>query len=187
MRPDLVSAQRLTMTTDRFSAFVAAELESARNDPFDADARIREWLDDVEALYRQVESFLAAFTASGAIRLERRPTTLNEEFLGTYEISRLVIEIGPKQVELRPIGALIFGAHGRVDLIGPRDSRKLVLVDKAASRARIRVLGEEDVEREKRNPPPPPTWAWKFSEGPRRDYVELDERAFKEAVLAVAS
>jgi len=175
------------MTTDRFSAFVAAELESARNDPFDADARIREWLDEVEALYRQVESFLAAFTASGAIRLERRPTTLNEEFLGTYEISRLVIEIGPKQVELRPIGALIFGAHGRVDLIGPRDSRKLVLVDKAASRARIRVLGEEDVEREKRNPPPPPTWAWKFSEGPRRDYVELDERAFKEAVLAVAS
>jgi hypothetical protein len=107
--------------------------KKAQDEALDRDvdwtARKQAWLEAVESLYRDVESWLQPSVTEGLIELRRRPIELREQHLGAYEIDELVLQAGRSEVRFTPVGRLIVGAQGRIDVHGGPDVVKLVRLD----------------------------------------------------------
>jgi len=102
-----------------FDAFVKAQQKSAQDAEIDWNKERDEWLAHLDALYKKIEELLGDYVKSGQILLRYQDVQLNEEDIGTYSARRLIIKIGGKEIVLDPIGTLLIGTKGRVDVTGP--------------------------------------------------------------------
>jgi hypothetical protein len=171
-----------------FDAFVRAQQESAQPD-IDWNRQRDEWLVYLDRLYNEIHSLLSSYTQSGQIQLQYQKVELNEEEIGTYQARRLIIKIGGKEIVLEPIGTLLIGTKGRVDVTGPAGKTRFILVDKDATRPRIKVT----VQAGPRRPPAPepqqkvPEWTWKIvTPPPTIQYIELTRESLFRAIMEVA-
>jgi hypothetical protein len=90
--------------------------------------RRREWKAAVKRLYQRVtDELLAESIAQGLVTVSRVEKEITEEFLGTYRVPELVLDINRETVRFSPKGRNIIGAKGRVDLVGELDTMTLVL------------------------------------------------------------
>ena len=101
----------------------------------------------------------------------------------------LEVHIGTIKVQFEPIGTIIFGAKGRVDMHGPHGTVKFVLVPKTASSSTIRVIVRDSSSETKEEPEPiVEEWAWKIAtRSPNIKYTELEEESFLSAIMEVAN
>ncbi len=110
-----------------------------RDEPeVDWEGRRSAWLGDLERLYDMVAGWLAAYQDDG-VTCERVPSTLEEEYLGRYEVDRLRIRLRGLEARLEPVGANIIGAAGRVDLIGFAGEARLLLLPESVDQPRVRT------------------------------------------------
>lgn len=119
------------MAEQEFSEFVNRKVATSGNESGeDIDWRKKrcEWLEQLGALFNDMENFLRPYTQSGEIEIERIPLQLNEEYLGKYDVEMLTFKIGREKIVAKPIGAQLIGSKGRVDLSGPRKILKIVLL-----------------------------------------------------------
>ena len=146
------------------------------------------WIERLSEFYQLAESFLSRYVDEGKIQISRFPKHINEEFIGSYEVPSLEVQIGAVKVRFDPIGTYLIGAKGRVDMHGPHGSVKFVLVPKPASAPTIRVV-EREVPNKKAGANPVLTqWAWKISTTPPNiSYIELEEESFLSAIMEVAN
>lgn len=86
------------------------------------------WITAVTKLYQQVTKWLSPLAKEGIISIHRQKITLDEYYLSPYEIDQLEIRAGNERVYLKPQGAIIANAAGRIDLIGEAMSVKLLLL-----------------------------------------------------------
>ena len=86
------------------------------------------WLDALAKLYDRIQHELI-FAGVSPDHINDTHHTLNEENLGIYEAPGLKVQIGTGSVTFTPIGSVIIGGYGRVDVSGPRGEVKLVAVD----------------------------------------------------------
>jgi len=87
-----------------------------------------QWLDAVEQLYQKITGeLLAGSIAQGLVTVSRGDKEIEEEYLGTYKVPELILDINREKVRFSPKGSHIVGAKGRVDLIGDLDSMTLIL------------------------------------------------------------
>ena len=176
-----------------FDEFVKREREAAAETAsVDWDGERKEWLGYLDKLYKKVESLLDKYISSGQIQRERRPVKLNEEHLGSYVADQLVLKIGPKSVVLEPIGTLILGSKGRVDLIGPAGNAQLLLVDSKASGPPSLIHVTVGVGKKPPGPPPKPLqeikWEWKIvTRPPERRFIEITQQNLFQLIMEVAN
>jgi hypothetical protein len=90
--------------------------DSGSAQPLDKAAVIDEWQKAVGALMAQIQEFLREYKDDGTIQFTDGVTQLSEESLGTYRIANLMLRAGPAVLMVQPIGRLVVGAAGRVDL-----------------------------------------------------------------------
>jgi hypothetical protein len=110
---------------------------------FDPKQQLAEWLQYLDTLYLEVRGFLKSYIDAGTARLEFHEIQLNEEFSGPYEANQLFLYIGTSTITFKPIGTMLIGSKGRVDVQGPRGSARLSLVNKKVTDARqLRVCLE---------------------------------------------
>ena len=181
------------MDTKEFDEFVKREQEAASGTaPVDWDGQRKEWLDNLDKLYKKVESLLDKYLSSGQIQRERRPVKMNEEFIGSYVADQLVLKIGPKSVVLEPVGTMIVGSKGRVDLVGPAGKAQLLLVDSKAFGPESLIHVTIGVG--KQPPPPPPKltreikWEWRIlTRPPGRGFVEITQQSLFQLIMEVAN
>ena len=64
--------------------------------------------------------------------LEEGTIKLNEYKIGSYEAPKLVLQIGHDTVYIEPVGTIILGAKGRVDVKTGGVSFKIILTDEEA-------------------------------------------------------
>lgn len=83
---------------------------------FDWQARKEEWIQRVDALYSDVESWLKPYQESGYLKTERTDITVSEEYLGDYQIQTLKILIEDRTVVFEPYARNVIGAQGRIHL-----------------------------------------------------------------------
>ncbi len=60
--------------------------------------------------------WLEPLRQQGLVTCSRVLIQLSEEKIGTYQAEEMVLEFGPEAIVLEPIGTLIVGARGRVDV-----------------------------------------------------------------------
>jgi hypothetical protein len=154
-----------------------------------------EWLDRLDDLYRQVEGFLIGYLGTGTVKIAYSSVEITEEQVGTYEAKSMTIAIGRKTVQLEPIGTFLIGTKGRVDVVGPRESGRLTLLDKDVKnlsqllRVSVNIVGRSPV------PPPAPQkdpsaiqWVWRIvTRPPKVGIVEMTKENFLDLLAEVAN
>ena len=181
------------VTTKEFDEFVRREKSSAAaQSQIDWDKERSEWIAYLDSLYKKIESFLKKYKDDGSIQTEYKEVDLYEENLGTYPVRNMLIHIGRRVIKLTPVGTLLIGSKGRVDVEGPSGKAALALVDKNAVGLRpvIRVSIVEP--KEKREPevesPRKIVWVWKIATPPPAvKYIELSAESFYELIMEVSN
>ncbi len=120
------------MPAKKFEDVVREYAEQQQKEQADAptlrQARLSWWQEHVGKLLDEVERWLSPLIKSGSVKFERGTVNLEEENIGRYEIVSGVIKLGPKSLTLNPLGTIIVGAYGRVDVTGPSGTAMLLLL-----------------------------------------------------------
>ncbi len=181
------------MATTDFDRFVARQQQAAAEvAAIDWENERDEWLEHLNSLHTKVKSLLIKYLRSGQITAESVQVILNEENIGLYEAPQMVLRIGGQQVNLVPVGTLLIGAKGRVDVIGPAGRGEILLVDRRASGPGSLVHVTVGTGR---TPPPAPTkspkkieWEWKIvTRPPERKFVEITQQSLFQLIMEVAN
>ncbi|HLW84319.1 MAG TPA: hypothetical protein VKR60_03835 [Candidatus Sulfotelmatobacter sp.] len=151
-----------------------------------------EWLAHLDRLYSKIESFLKKYVSSGQIKYEYRPIDLNEENIGSYSAKQMVLRIGRQEVDLVPIGTLLIGSKGRVDVRGPGGRAQILLVDGKVSDPRSLIHVTVGVGGKLPLPPGKRTreidWEWKIlTRPPERRFIEITQQTFFDLIMEVAN
>lgn len=155
-----------------------------------------EWLTYLEQLYDYVAQYLHEYITTGEISLHESAVKLNEENIGLYDAKRLTIVIGIQEIALSPIGTLLIGSKGRVDVEGSAGTSRLVLVDKDIidPRSMIRVtVPVAPYEGPPLPPAEPPArekveWAWKIvSRPPAIQFIDLNKDTLFRMLMEVSN
>jgi hypothetical protein len=86
------------------------------NKPERQAQRQKEWLGTLNVLLQNIQTWLAEVEQKKLVRITRGSTRLTEETLGTYTAPFLTITFDKKNVKITPVGSVIIGADGRVDM-----------------------------------------------------------------------
>ena len=77
---------------------------------------IQEWKQAIESLYAQIRTYLAEYEKDSSLIISEEGIRLTEETLGSYGVQTMKIAAGPATIIIQPIGRMIIGAQGRVDM-----------------------------------------------------------------------
>ena len=74
------------------------------------------WLQSLRHLYDTIEGWLGDLKSDGTLTIAYEPIDMSEEHIGQYEAKSMSIRVGQESVVLEPLGTIVFGANGRVDV-----------------------------------------------------------------------
>lgn len=117
------------MQKEEFKSFVSQQSKTVVP-TIDWDKKRDEWLEGLEGLYKAIRSFLDSYQE---ISIDSKEVDISEEYIGTYKAPSLHLQIGSNKIKLVPKGTNIIGASGRVDMEGPKGTKRFVLVEHMAS------------------------------------------------------
>lgn len=158
---------------------------------FDSKQQLQEWREYLQQLYREIEKYMKSYINTGTAKLSYHDIELNEEFSGPYSVPEMSLVIGRSTITFKPVGTMLIGSKGRVDVQGPRGAIRLGLVNRAITHASqmisitVSVLGSPA--------PPEPTqnnkpieWVWKIiTPAPQMKFIDLTEDNFFDMILNV--
>jgi len=114
----------------------------------DRAALITTWKQEIDSLIGRIHQYVAEYEEDGSLEVKLLRMRITEDTLGTYEIGAMDIQAGPILVLVRPVGLMVAGAEGRVDMHRqgrPSEEDRIMLL-------RMRLSG----------PAYPPTWCMQF-------------------------
>lgn len=148
---------------DQLVDFLRSKKEQKANPEINWQAKRDTWVQSVEDLYNRVQEMLQDSIVSGDVTVRRFDIQVSEEFIGTYSIPALELNVGSELVEFRPKGVTVIGAVGRVDIRGERDTVTL-------------LQNTEDVNN---------SWSVVLQRVPHLKMVQLDRQSLKDALERV--
>ena len=160
------------------------EKESKENS-IDWEAQKNSWLQSVEHFYSDVKEWLKPFIDKNQVRIEFKNITLQEDHIGKYDIKAMYIYISNEKVFFEPIGTLLVGARGRIDMNGKNGVTKFLLVGENSKGFKITVtrgnetpIKTEHTAKEK--------LVWKMSTPlPNIKFLTLNSDSFSDALLSI--
>ena len=132
-----------------FTEFLRSKRDEEQAESVNLKKRKAEWLNALDDLFAQIKSWLAEPVAQNLMTIGEKTIKLDEYRMGSYEAPKLVLQLGHDTVDIEPVGTIILGAKGRVDVKAGGVSFKLVLTNEgtwgilAADRTVARGLNEE--------------------------------------------
>ena len=119
------------MTDSKFEELVKKHAAEQRDSASEIAARQERqqlwWQERIAELLDRIERWLAPLIAAKAIEFSRTSVRLVEEPLGTYEAQSGVIRLGVDKLTIEPVGSVVIGAFGRVDLVSRKGTVMLLL------------------------------------------------------------
>lgn len=116
------------MQNEKFMEMVRQRASEQQEQTIDWTDRRDWWIEQVKSLLACVKAWLKPLTDEGTVRVTCSNITLNEEkTLGEYEVPQASVRLGSEELKLKPVGSVIVGGFGRIDVIGPMGRAMLVL------------------------------------------------------------
>ena len=139
-----------------------------------------EWLCYIEQFYDMVIKWLFRYIERGKIQVIRQNITLTEDNIGSYCTEKLILKLANKEVSLTPIGTVLIGSKGRIDMSSSAGEVKFVLVEKDSKSP---LTLNMDASEKSANSV---SLQWKISTSPPSiKFLELNEESFSDALLEV--
>jgi hypothetical protein len=183
------------MSKKEFTDFINRQKPIVEEPPINWATEKERWFEFLDNLYQMIERFLKEYTDLRKILLTYNEIELTEENIGRYTVRAMELAFGTNRVTLTPIGTLLIGTRGRVDMTGPRGTRRLILADKNSTG--IRVVVRAHVLRPGEPPPQPapvdvrgPDWEWKIvvpNAPPQSSYQRLTQDNFFDALMEISN
>lgn len=174
------------MNNKSFEEFVTKHTQGGGGVTFDIEQEIYEWRTALVELYENIEQYLAPYKSIGKVELEKSPVTLSEESLGTYTVESGLLRVGDAKYLLIPVGTMLIGSKGRVDLIGPVGKSMLALVKGVGPQMRV-TIGSQPIPGGLLLPTEDHPWKWKIvSNKPPYTYTDLNENNFLNLLMSLA-
>ena len=172
----------------KFADFIKNRQASQADEVIDWDKQRNDWLKYLSDFYVLVENSLKPYINQQQVSISFEPKQMFEEEIGSYEVKSARIKIGHSEAKLDPIGTLLVGAKGRVDLVGPQGTARFVLVDADSAGPKITIRSV--MEGQELPPEPPPkkveNWVWRRTTMPPRiTYLPLTEESFQDSLVEV--
>lgn len=150
----------------------------------------REWLGFIKNFYERVETWLAPFKEQGKLSYEYKKAQITEDYIGTYNVDVMIVDFAGQKLTLEPLGTLLIGTKGRIDMEGARGRVQFILADKDSKGMKVSVTvstGGNPVEKQKEQKEP--DWTWKIVlRGSRKiSYMEFTEDNFFDALMEVVN
>lgn len=117
-----------------FSEFLT-DIKKNENDKsvknIDWEARKLKWIASIDDLYNIVDEIIVSNLSKGGLPFtaKKEKVRLFEEYIGNYDVENYFIKAGRIDIKLYPVGTIIIGAFGRVNMVLPKGTIKLVLQD----------------------------------------------------------
>ena len=111
---------------DRLTEFLRSRKEQAAKPEINWQARKDNWVRSVEGLYALVRKMLRKSIESKDVSVRTFDLEVTEDYIGTYTIPALELNVGAERVEFRPKGIMVLGAEGRVDIRGAGDTVTMI-------------------------------------------------------------
>lgn len=142
----------------------------------------------LSVFYEYIEGFLDEYKKAGKLNFDYAQKDIFEEHIGGYPVKVLNIRLGSHKIRLEPIGTVLIGAKGRVDLIGANGKIKFVLVNKQLSnpqtKVKVWIKGQEPPQED--GEPKDIEWGWKIATPPPRiKYLDFGQGTFLAAIMEV--
>lgn len=107
-----------------------ADKSKAEIEQVDWNERRRWWLGQLDKLIDNINKWLSPLNGQTDIAFVKKRYPIHEEKLGSYEADGLVVNFVNASLEFKPVGSVIIGGYGRVDVIGPEGKALLILTYK---------------------------------------------------------
>lgn len=91
------------------------------------------WKKRLGELFCEIHQWFQPLIDEEIIQFKEEVIDLHEEQFGSYQASKLTLSIGLSNFEVVPVGSVIVGGFGRVDLIGPHGRAMLILAAENAT------------------------------------------------------
>lgn len=111
--------------------FLKKKLNEKTKMEFNAEEEKKKWINSVNEIFRNIRMWVEEPIKNNLVEIIDEEVEINEERLGKYKISSLAIRSLWDTVYIRPIGRMILGAIGRVDIYSTKGKYSILLtVDK---------------------------------------------------------
>lgn len=150
----------------------------------------KEWLAFIDVFYESIQGWLKPLIDDGVVSIYFKDKNLNEDFIGDYIVREMVIKSAGKEVVFRPIGTLLIGSKGRIDMEGGAGKVQFLLADKKSEGMKITVkvsVDGSDIKSNKDESRREVEWTWKIiRRGLNKiQYIDFNEDNFSSALLEV--
>lgn len=156
----------------------------------DWQSQKEEWLGFINLFYTSLEQWLSPYKEQGKVSYEYKDLQLTEEYIGTYSAKAMTVDFAGQKLTFEPIGTLLIGTKGRIDMEGVKGRVQFILADKNSKGMNISVSitnnGEKPKEQE---PQKTPDWTWKIvlRESRKVSFVDFNEENFFDALMEVVN
>jgi len=168
------------MSKQAFDKMLSQHEKVEKESQIDWEKKKKEWLKFIDDFYQSVENWLKPYEKQEKLKLSYSTSVLSEEHIGSYQIKNMTIVFADQQVRIEPVGTLLIGTKGRIDMEGSRGRVQFLLADKESKGMKI------DVSAEKRKVP---DWTWKIVIRDSRHiaYDEFNEDNFFSALMEITN
>ena len=116
-------------TKQEFEDFLDEQIQEEEKITVDWKKIKKDWIKDIHVFYNFVNELLVRYIESGKVSIKYTTCVVHEERLGSYNAKNLILTLGQQQVNFTPIGRLIFGAQGRIDMEGTSGKVKFIFTE----------------------------------------------------------
>jgi hypothetical protein len=104
--------------------------QEAKQQKVDWKTRKDDWLESLKVFFADVKKWLRPLVEQKLATVREVDTHITEENLGTFTVPTLSIQMPDITIQMKPVGTIIVGARGRVDILaGQRRATILLLSD----------------------------------------------------------
>lgn len=187
-------AKEIVSDFDNFVNRQKEIVEAEKINEIDWEKVKEQWISRIDDLYNKFENYLSKWINENSVYIEYEQIPMFEEKLGSYTVKQLSITIGKHKILFKPIGTLLIGAYGRIDIEGPFGSARIVLVDAKAKsfsdllNIRVIINGAPEENELPKKQTKEPMLEWKIVGKPPSNYLSvLDKESFITLIMEVTN
>lgn len=179
------------MGKEKFEEFI--NQSETQEEKIDWEKRKQWFIEKVNEFYKVIDSYLEPY--KDKIKINAIETVIYEDELGSYKVKKRILNVKGHKVEFTPIGTIIIGAWGRIDMEGSNGKVKFVLVPEYSEAPKIEskiLLNDKDIkkweEKQKKEAEKikKAKKVWKIATPPPNiRYFDLDEDIFFDKLMEV--